>query len=229
MTDVMERPATGRVRNREGRWVPARRPQTNPDCKSVKYHGSADAYRNHKCRCPEAIEAFQAQPKRKRGQSNVQMPAAVDADGNCIAGKHDSYMAWLAGCRCPEAQRRRQVVFAAHQARDAAIRKPWKKWRGPDKLVSRNNLLLLLAGFADSPTYAERMVATLILSQRGTIAGPLGTQQIADRLGISCAMVLAYQEKPAKLAEERAQRRLADVKWKAVRVAKARDRKAQRG
>lgn len=216
----------GRERDGNGRFQQGR-PRTDPACPGTKSHQTADAYHNHKCRCPEAVAAFRARPRRQQGRSAVQLPPAINPDGTCAAEKHHSYVAWLAGCRCPHSVRRREEVQASVYARTTGRLQPWLKWRGTNMRVSRVNLLLLLSGFSDQPTYAERMVACLILSQRGSAtAGPLGRQEIADRLHTTVERVASYLGKIEVLAGERTRRRLADVKWKAARVARANERRS---
>lgn len=191
----------------------SRRPQTNPEC-AADSHGTANARHNDGCKCREAIDAYAATIAKRRPVRRVQ-PAQVDGNGNCVAGKHGSYLAWMAGCRCPAACEKREQVMAR---KVWAGPQPWHGFRGPQQRVSRVNLLLLLSGFVDDPTYMERVVAANILRRRGRTIVEIGRRMG----GYDTDAVDGYLRRYAELAGKRTERRLADVKWKAARVARAR-------
>jgi hypothetical protein len=193
-------------------------------------HGKSKGAWNRGCRCPGAIAAHDTDVGNRR----THKPAQVDADGNCIAVRHDSFAAYaMAGCRCPAAVARRDEVRAAEKARRVARRlkaaKPAGRFRGPHTRVDRYNLRLLLSGFVDQPTNGERMAAVAILSQRGGRTGLYNTTEIGQRIGVTAGGARQIQLRIEKLRELRPMRRLADVEWKAVRVARAQERKAHRG
>jgi hypothetical protein len=199
------------------------RPQTNPECTAVKGHGTQHAYRKFRCRCDEAIAAFRARPKRK-SRAKPRNPTVAESRPGCGAEKHDTMAAWQAGCRCELAEAKHekrlaaQVAYRARQAPD-----PAELWRGPTTRVSRVTVLLLTTGFSDSPTTREKQLAIETLARRGNIAGTglLTTGEIAQRLGIADNTVRALRSQFRALRTTRTQRRLADVRSKAMRAARA--------
>jgi DNA-binding CsgD family transcriptional regulator len=91
-------------------------------------------------------------------------------------------------------------------------------------------VLLLTTGFSDSPTTREKQLAIETLAQRGNIAGTglLTTGEIAQRLGIADNTVRALRSQFRALRTTRTQRRLADVRSKAMRVARALEKETNR-
>lgn len=222
MTDVMERPAvlppvgavSARTANREHRL-----PRTNPECPAT-VHGTANARNNKRCKCPEAIAAYNASVARGRPVRRIR-PAAVDEQGRCVADRHDSYLAWVEGCRCPTSVEKREQYRAGIREQGRARTgggRPWHQFRGPQMRVNRVNLILLLSGFVDNPTYMERVVAANILHRRGLNGRRLTPGEIGERIGgYGSWCVAGYLKRFAELAEKRTERRLADVKRKAAR------------
>jgi hypothetical protein len=180
-------------------------------------------------------------------------PAAVDADGNCIAERHGTCKAYIAGCRHPEAvrkyeayqQRRRDADNVRRDAAQALIwerdsqrakrltggrltQDPRRPWRGGRMAVDRNNLWMLMHGLIDSPTMMEKLAAlnrldgTLVPSD-GWFEAPhvITTTELASRLGCTITGIRSLRKTRADLAGKRAQRRLADVQWKAAVAAEA--------
>lgn len=106
----------------------------------------------------------------------------------------------------------------ADTARRWWAEQPWVRWRGPDKRVSRINLMFLMSGFIDSPTTRERQVAVWRLwgtpNQYGT--GIITPAEIAERVGLKRNTVYQYMTRTRQaLREQRTARRLADAKWRA--------------
>lgn len=56
-------------------------PDTRPDCPSTRRHGDADAYRHHRCRCPDARAANTRAHKQYRLARLAAGPRMVDATG----------------------------------------------------------------------------------------------------------------------------------------------------
>jgi hypothetical protein len=150
-------------------------------CRGNRHTGTNEAWRRG-CRHPEAIAAHE-EWKRTHSPDRM-MPAAVDADGNCIADKHDSVRAYRSGCRHPKAielwerncQRRdqakrvrRDIEYAAEfYKEEQRVRRltggryrldPRREWRKGAMAVDRHNLFMLLHGFIDSPNSGERLAA----------------------------------------------------------------------
>jgi hypothetical protein len=88
------------------------------------------------------------------------------------------------------------------------------RWRGPDTRVNRINLMLLLSGFKDSPTYGERMIAAMRLERWGH-----DNEAIALRIDVPAKRIPQYRRRREEFRATRTQRRLADVRWKAARNA----------
>lgn len=213
MTDMLERPAPlVSFRRRNPR-------QEGSDCANA-YHGRNDAAYRRGCRCPAAIAAHDApRPPRLRKP----LPAAIGDDGRCVAPIHDSYVAFRHGCRCPRSTAAAARAVEIDRRRDD----PRLKWRGPDARVDRNALLHLLAGYPDLPTPAEIHAAVAILSRRGVPSGTglFSRGEIAERLGVGTEVVDRARRRMERLAGQRAERRLADVRFKAMRAERARARR----
>lgn len=204
------------------------RPRTDPTC-AAPTHGTQSAYKKNRCRCPEAIAAHQAVLERRRGDQPPKFRVVEEPRDGCDSDKHDTQAAYAMGCRCPLAltrHERRLEVQREARRRKRVSPDPALAWRGPTTMVSRVNVLLLTAGFVDSPTTRERQLAIETLSRRGnrTGTGFLGTEEISARLGISEGVCRALRSEYRLLAGQRTQRRLADVQSKAQRVARALER-----
>jgi hypothetical protein len=224
MTDLMERAEVDEQRPHRQRVL-----RDPAGACTNKRHGASKTAWNVGCRCPAAIKAHDEYEARRR----VTMPAQVDESGRCVAAKHGSAAAYKeAGCRCPTAVVRREEVRQAVSIRNAARRArqaiPRGRWRAPNMRVDRTNLRLLLSGFVDSPTVGEKNAAVAILSKRGGRTGLYNSTEIAQRIGVDPNTVRSISARIKRLAETRAERRLADVKYKARLVARAREKKATR-
>lgn len=83
---------------------------------TAKSHGASQNAWRHGCRHPEAIAAH-----RKWTADNKPFslrPAAVGADGECLAPKHGSWQAYVYGCRHPEAVRAWDRRLEGKRAKD---------------------------------------------------------------------------------------------------------------
>lgn len=198
-----------------------------PDSCPGKRHGTTQTAWTDGCRCIEAMVAHEEWKWRRR----VERLAAVkhwQRTGQCGARKHTpTEYSYMSGCRCPEtiaalAPNRAKLRERFHSAGDEP--RPSNPWRQGKMLVNRNNLRMLLWGFPDKPTLAEKMAATMILSRRGGAAGLYTKAEIARRIGVES--VDQYFARVERLRGERTQRRLADKRCKALRVARAMARAA---
>jgi hypothetical protein len=237
MTDTMERIREVVDAISADRAVPRRRVGTPRDpagnCTNDTHGITRGAY-DRGCRCPAARAGRDAYVAARR----VRMPAQVDTDGNCTAARHDSDGAYLmAGCRCAVSIRRHAEVQLRANERNARRRERDQakaikadlqpgRFRGPNMRVDRTSLLMLLSGFVDSPTAGERIAAVAILSQRGHRTGLYDNTEIGQRIGVDRDSVRRIKARIKQLATLRTERRLADAKWKAVRVARARARRS---
>jgi hypothetical protein len=209
------------------------RPQTNPECTAVKGHGTQHAYRKFRCRCDEAIAAYRAMPPRK-SRAKTRNRTVVAARPGCGADKHDTLAAWRVGCRCELAEvmhERRIQRSADYRARGKVVVNPAAAFRGPATRVSRIAVLLLTEGFPDpAATTRERQIAIEALARRGNRAGTalLTTEEIGWRLGLDESIVRALRSQFRALRTTRTQRRLADVRSKAMRVARALEKETNR-
>jgi hypothetical protein len=167
-------------------------------------HDSCRAYRRG-CRCKRAIKLWEENHERRRAD-----PARV----------------------------RREIEYATEWGREMArnLRRtggryaidPRRQWRGGKMAVSRIGLLMMLSGYPDSPTRGERLAAAIRLQSTMTRTywyerpRPIYQSEIADRIGCTDQTVgrLLNGVRP-ELAASRAQRRLADVQWKAAVAAEA--------
>lgn len=231
---------------------------TELQCKG-DYHTGSDAAWRHGCRHPEAVAAHR-QWLTDHGGSGRQVPPAVDDDGNCVAVRHGTQGAYFkAGCRHPEAlaayekyqarrksaeQRKRdreQIMLWSQDARRAKRMTggrlsydPRRIWRRGNMAVDRNNLLMLMHGFVDSPTMGEKLAAMNRLA--GTMvageswcekAHPITKTEKAERLGISLTGLSALRRTQLRMIESRHLRRLADVQWRVAVAAHSAGRKDQ--
>jgi DNA-binding CsgD family transcriptional regulator len=210
------------------------RPRTDPNCPAAT-HGTQSAWKKNRCRCPEAVAAHEAALALKRGAASPKPATVVALRPDCPSDKHDNQAAYAAGCRCPLAVQRharRLEVQRLTRLKRKETEDPYsvQKWRGPQTRVSRVNVLLLTTGFSDSPTTRERQLAIETLYRRGNRyeTGFLTAGEIAVRLGITESYVLALRADYRKLASERTARRIADVRAKAARVARALQKETNR-
>jgi hypothetical protein len=97
-----------------------------------------------------------------------------------------------------------------------------ERYRGPSR-VSRTAVSLLMIGFRDQPTIAEQWLVAQRLAAYGW-----EVEEIALHLRVRSGTLGWHREKIRRLAAERAKRRLADVRWKAARVALIEARRVER-
>lgn len=137
------------------------------------------------CRHPGAIAAHEKWLAEKK--PHTVLPPAVDADGNCVAEKHNSRPAYLAGCRCDPAfaayekwrlrkldnnrNRRARAYSRQFEAEGRRVERitggrlvadPRRQWRGGRMTVGRSALFWITRGmFLDEATTGERLVAMI--------------------------------------------------------------------
>ncbi len=159
-----------------------------------------------------------------------------------VASKsHDTARAYRAGCTHPEAEAaylaaRKRWNDTARRGKTVRLpsppplgpdpRQPWRDGTRGTK-VDSNNLFLLLHGFVDRPTRAERRAAVLLLTGRPQPGDrPLTVTQVAERIGASVTTVHEILREVAHQRTTRAERRLADAQWRAA-LARRRDAVAE--
>lgn len=209
---------------------------SNPECTAHRHNPTEDSWAKG-CRCPGAVRAHEVKMAARRiEKANLRKLAATAAEFGCTSRAHGTLRMYFDGCRHPEArqkyedrQRRRAEARGARRRREQKRSlERWLVWRGPERRVSRINLWMLVRGFVDSPTRAEMLAATIILSRRLVPNPDLGAVTKADigrRLGVDGGEITRLWAERALAAKNRAQRRLADVRYKAVRVERAEGRK----
>lgn len=209
-------------------------------CRAERHGSTQHAYIDDGCRCEAARAAYAAWCRKFKRVMGPQ----VDTDGNCVAARHGTHYAYrYRGCRCPEAvalndqklalarqdRHRRKAPAADLGGMHAA---PWRgDWRGRDMRVDRIELEMTVAGFRLPVSYGTRVAAVITLSRIQvpdrdhpfTGRGLYG-YEIAERLGVDERLVQRYKAWPAKARRQRAARRLADVKDRATKVARAIER-----
>jgi len=195
------------------------------------------------CRHPGAVRAHEEWKERKRAEREA---AADWPEGQCLASSHGTlFAAEVNGCRCPEALRRMDEKRERHARRKRAARErsyaleyerevrrirratggrlsadPRREWRYGKAGVSSITLMMMLHGFPDNPTRAERMVAIIKLDQqrvrdehtarmRSMFKG-----EIAKRIGVTEATVRRLRAERERRRDERHLRRLADAQWR---------------
>jgi hypothetical protein len=206
------------------------------------------------CRHPEAIRAHQEWLDARRAERE----AAVDwPEGQCLARRHGTrYAADAYGCRCPEAllevdrararrvenkkaQRRREYALEyEHEERRVRRATGWRlsadprrEWRYGKAGVSSITVMMMLHGFPDSPTRAERMVAIIKLDGRmvrdehTARMRPMFKGEIAERIGCTEATVRRLRAERVRRRNERTLRRLADAQWRAAHHAHGAERR----
>jgi hypothetical protein len=209
---------------------------------------------SHGCRHPAAIRAHEGWMDRKRA---LREEAATWPEGQCLARSHGTrYAAQVNGCRCPEALRavqdevdRRVAVGKAARARayaleyDREIRRiqratggrlsadPRREWRYGKAGVSSITVMMMLHGFPDNPTRAERMVAIIKLDGRmvrdehTAQMRPMFKSEIGARIGCTEATVRRLRAERERRRDERTLRRLADAQWRAAHHAHGAERR----
>lgn len=203
---------------------------------TAETHRPTNTAWQHGCRHSGALLAHEEFKARIRKQRSDALRGYRET-GQCSARVHDTVGAYRRGCRCDLAVK---LYGASSDGRNIArlrqcvSEKLENPWRQGGNAVGRVNLWMLVHGFVDSPTKGERMAAVAILSRRGTDlvgygrkTGLLDNQQIAERIGINDTAVTEIRKRMAALRETRPQRRLADVRAKAMRVARATERTAR--
>jgi hypothetical protein len=193
-------------------------------CKARRHTATNDAYR-HGCRCEPAIAAHQRHLDAVREERN-EVFRTFYRTGECTARSHNTRHAnHVFGCQCPRA------LELADQSLNRASRATDHKIRKLRPVVDQGNLLLLLAGVKDNPTAGEYMAADIRLQRVRVPDGPLlsrplTTMEISERLGVHNRIIFRVRKDRLELRARRAERRLADVRAKAARVARARSRVA---
>lgn len=170
-------------------------------------HDSRRAYRRG-CRCERSVKLWEYAGHRRNNRKMVQR-------GREQAERWD-----------------RDARHAALVTGGRFTADPRRAWRGGKMAVGRNNLYFLLHGFADDPTMGERLAAVCLLSEtmiedpdwfrRGHLMNPA---DIARRIGCTEQTAARLLRDRERLAATRAERRLADVKWKTAVRAEAPARK----
>lgn len=208
-----------------------------------KVHTGTDHAWSAGCRHADALLAHEEAKLRIRLQRREAL-AEYRRTGQCGAVVHGTIGAYRRGCRCEET---RKIYANGSDGRSlAAMRAKFEHgrlanpWRQGQMAVSRVNLWMLVHGFPDRPTTAERLAAVAILDQRlprdlgeehgyritEVVIPRLSNGQIAQRIGLRDEQgVIRLRRKRIKLRESRAERRLADIRHKAERVARAAGRK----
>lgn len=171
-------------------------------------HGTRPAYVLG-CRCRAAIRAHEQYLMRK--------------ENNRRARKGREYAKQF------EAEwRRAQRATGGRLAAD-----PRRAWRGGKMAVGRNSLFWVLRGLmTEEATMAEIMVAMIKLENRQVPDSPwrprtIQNMELCAFLGVDDRMTYRMRELRQRLRDQRTQRRLADVQWKAAFAAEAPARKAR--
>ena len=159
-------------------------------------HDTVRAYQRNGCRCAAAVAAWKQ-----------------DRDRRALARRkgRNRELAELALLDSMRVRRRTGGRLTAD---------PRKPWRGGRMAVGRVNLWMLIHGFKDKPTMGERIAAVALLSQTYAQVAWFETPRlmtssdIAARLDIAEGTAYRLIKKRRELAEQRAQRRLADRRWK---------------
>lgn len=211
-------------------------------CPGSRHAATRDAYR-HGCRHPEAIAAhdqwLNGHPcTADRHHSNVAWLLGCRSDLACAAHQHavDRKRGENQRRMAAERMRRDAARQLAYDQRDRRTytktggrltRDPRVPWRSGKMLVDRNNLRHLLHGFWDAPTVGEVLAAvahteTRIVQDSAFRSRRINNQEIADRLHLGDdRRVYRTREMRRRLRDQRTERRLADVTWKAAVVAEA--------
>jgi hypothetical protein len=209
---------------------------------------------SHGCRHPGAIEAHEGWKERKRA---LRAEAAARPKGQCLARSHGSrYAAEVNGCHCPESLHKVQSERGRRNAtrNDARARAyateyhrevqriqratggrltsdPRREWRYGKAGVSSITVMMLLHGFPDNPTRAERMVAIIKLDGRmvrdenTAKMRPMFKGEIGARIGCTEATVRRLRAERERRRDERTLRRLADAQWRAAHHAHGAERR----
>lgn len=197
--------------------------QADPHCRSKKHTPTHDSWQREGCRCAATLAAHELWKRKIRMQRREAL-AGYKRTGQCAATVHGRLGSFRRGCRCPDTVALYVATFGDPAEMTAGLpgHRALHPWREGRMRVDRNNLWFLVHGVVDRPTYGERLAAVVILSGRGSeTAGLLDSQAIADRIHVDVKMVGEYRRRIIRLRGERTQRRLADVRAKAERVAKA--------
>jgi hypothetical protein len=206
------------------------------------------------CRHPGAIEAHERWKADKRAGRDA---AANWPAGQCLARSHGTlWAAQVNGCRHPEALRLLQEERERRAALDKVKRdrqysaKYWKQeqrvrratggrlsrdprqdWRYGKAGVSSITVMMMLHGFPDAPTWAERMVAIIRLEsqrvrdERTSRMRPLFDSEIGERIGCTDATVVRMRRERKRRRDDRSLRRLADAQWRAAHHAHGAERR----
>lgn len=190
------------------------RTEVEPECTAEKHGRSNHAWLKG-CRCPGAVAAHERRKMQNRA-SNRRLPAQVDADGNCIAERHDSARAYRRGCRCPESVAKYEQQLQRERVGDP----PWEYWRGAGTRVYRWNLFLAVHGFCAEPLNRGELMAAvhILLATPNRYGTGLNTiTDVATILDVHRADVWKATEEIRRRRARRDRRRLADVKLREYR------------
>lgn len=206
------------------------------------------------CRHPGAIRAHGEWLAARRAEREA---AATWPEGQCLARRHGTrHAADAYGCRCPEAllevdharaqrvenrrAQRRREYSAEYEREERRIRRatggrlsadPRREWRYGKAGVSSITVMMMLHGFPDSPSRAERMVAIIKLDGRmirdenTARMRPMSKGEIGARIGCTEATVRRLRAERERRRDERALRRLADAQWRAAHHAHGAERR----
>lgn len=187
-------------------------------------HGPHNTAWTKGCRCWDTLVAHE-EWKAHRRVERIRALAVWRETGQCAAKRHTpTDNSYFGGCRCPATvayftERHGDELALLHAKHaQAPVENVWRDGR---MKVSRTNLWLLVRGFVDEPTYGERLAAAIILSQRHGPNGRLDPDEIGKRIGVHAHTVPGYFKRARELRDQRTQRRLADARDKAARVARA--------
>lgn len=204
-------------------------------CRAERHGSTQRSYIDDGCRCEPARAAYTAWCRKFKRAMGPQ----IDADGNCVAAKHGTHYAYrYRGCRCPEAvalndqklAQERQIRHEQNGDCDGLHAARWRgDYRGKDMRVDRTELEMTIAGFRMPVSYGTRVAAVIALERvrvphSPTAGRPLHDYEIAARLGVDERLMQRYKAWPAKARAQRTARRLADVKDRAAKVARAIER-----
>jgi hypothetical protein len=206
------------------------------------------------CRHPGAVRAHEQWMNERQALKEA---AKGWPAGQCLAPIHNTrWAAAVHACRCPGALRavaldiqRRSTLAKDERARayaleyDREVRRieratggrlsadPRREWRYGKAGVSSITVMMMLHGFPDNPTRAERMVAIIKLDGRmvrdehTAQMRPMFKSEIGARIGCTEATVRRLRAERERRRDERTLRRLADAQWRAAHHAHGAERR----
>lgn len=234
MTDILERVsvATRRVISGE----PPHLNRHGEIC-TTSTHWTTHSY-SKGCRGPVACAEQKTENDRRTavrreyrvgGVASASQYTIVSPSPECAAPVHKATnQAWHDGCRCEGAEVAHERALETQRR---AMRRsryggdPREKWIAPAMRVGRSDLWMLLHGVPATDrlgrginTRAEQMVAVIHMRKRVHRSGFGWTEHdIAAALAVHPQRLNHLKAMPAKLREQRTQRRLAWATWRAQR------------